>query len=296
MVGLEDLSENDCLRCHAVIGEEWRLSTHASAWQDEHYNKKLKKIRRKQGCWGCHAPEPLAAAGWPQSPKVRAKNRHLGVDCIACHQAADGETMLGPAGHANSAHPSQAAEVFDDGVSDALCIACHATNIGPVIGIAKDYVESDQADLGSTCVSCHMPRVRRPWAEPWKADQKPFPSRAGRSHRLNTARDPIFLASAFELTLKPSSDGATLQITNLTGHRVPGLQDRTLAFELKLLNAAGKTVEKLTRTFDYRTYLPVEGEVLVSLPGEGVRLTVRGLHTPPGAKRPQVFLEQSYDL
>ncbi|MFT7678787.1 MAG: hypothetical protein ACI8QC_002784 [Planctomycetota bacterium] len=295
-VSLEDVSGNDCLRCHAVIGEEWRHSTHASAWQDEHYKQALKKIRRKKGCWGCHAPEPLAAAGYPQSPKVREERRHLGVDCIACHLGADGKSMLGPAGHPNSAHPSEAAEVFDDSASDALCIACHATSIGPVIGIAKDYVETNQADLGQTCVSCHMPRVRRPWAEPWEADQEPFPTRRGRSHRLNTARDPEFLATAFELAIESTDSGSALLLTNLTGHRVPGLQKRELSFELEVLDTAGKTLKEITRTFDYRAFLPVEGEVLIPLPAQGTRLVVRGLHTPPGAKKAQTFLDRSFEF
>ena len=34
---LADVSGNDCLDCHEAIGEEWRWSTHATAWQDEHY-------------------------------------------------------------------------------------------------------------------------------------------------------------------------------------------------------------------------------------------------------------------
>ncbi len=301
-VALEDSSGNDCLRCHQAIGEEWRHSTHATAWQDEHYRKALKKIRRKQGCWGCHAPEPLAAAGWPQSPKVREADRHLGVTCTTCHLAADGETMLGPAGHDNPAHPSQADVRFDEAQSNELCISCHATTIGPVIGIAKDFVASDQAGLGSSCVDCHMGRVTRAWSEPWETGIEPSPERRGRSHRIKTPRDPKFLASAFLLEARGTEGGAELVLSNQTGHRVPGLVDRTIAFKVSLLDADGEELAKVERTFDTRAFLPVEEEVILELEasgsakGKGVQLRVRGLHSPPGAKDTQVFLERSYQL
>lgn len=301
-VVLEDRSGNDCLRCHQGIGEEWAHSTHATAWQDQHYQKALKKIRRKQGCWGCHAPEPLAAAGWPQSPKVRADDRHLGVTCTTCHLAADGETMLGPAGHTTDAHPSQADVRFDESQSNELCIACHATTIGPVIGIAKDFVSSDQEGLGSSCVDCHMGRVTRAWAEPWEDGMEPLPERRGRSHRIKTPRDPEFLASAFLLEARSTETGAELVLANQTGHRVPGLIDRKIVFEVQLLDAEGSVLASAERTFDTRAFLPVEEEVTVALTtsesgrGQGVKVRARGTHSPPGAKQPQVFLDRSYAL
>ena len=88
---LQNVEGNDCLRCHAAIGEEWRQSAHATAWQDEHYQEALTKVRREQSCWGCHVPEQLATGGEGR-PAPREERRHLGIDCVACHLAADGET------------------------------------------------------------------------------------------------------------------------------------------------------------------------------------------------------------
>lgn len=300
-VALEDSSNNDCLRCHQAIGQEWLHSTHATAWQDEHYQKALAKIRRKQGCWGCHAPEPLAAAAWPQKPAARESDRHLGVTCVTCHLAADGETMLGPAGHANAAHPSEAHEVFDSDASNALCIACHATNIGPVIGVAKDFVSTDQAELGSSCVECHMGRTKRAWAEPWEDGQQAFPMRRGRSHRIKTPRDPDFLSDAFHLSAERTPKGARLTIENQTGHRVPGVQGRSIHFEAYLAEAAedpasaGKS-GAVERKFDYRSFLPVEDAVSLELEGSGDILHVRGMHTPPGTTKAQLFLKRTIEL
>ena len=72
--------------------------------------------------------------------------------------------------------------------------------VGPVIGIAKSFVETDQQGLGLSCVGCHMPAVRRPWAnaDPASPDESgEFPVRSGKSHRLATPRDPEFLRRAF---------------------------------------------------------------------------------------------------
>ena len=89
-----------------------------------------------------------------------------------------------------------------DARSSELCAVCHKTNIGPVVGIAKDYFASKQAERGRTCVGCHMAKVERAWA-----DGEGVPVRVGRSHAIQTPRDPSFLRQAFALSWSPR--GAT---------------------------------------------------------------------------------------
>ena len=91
---LEDLTGLACAECHQGVTEEWRRSTHALAWVDPHYQKELRKIRRKKGCTGCHAPEPLAGRPAKGSPRARKDDPHLGVTCTTCHLGADGETIV----------------------------------------------------------------------------------------------------------------------------------------------------------------------------------------------------------
>jgi hypothetical protein len=293
---LEDVSGNACLACHATIGEEWRHSTHAAAWQDELYNKELRKIRRKQGCYGCHAPVDLAGQELEKTPEARAEQRHLGVTCTTCHLDTDGETMLGPAGHANAAHPSRKSERFDFEAQNALCITCHNVSIGPVIGIAKDFVEGELADLGDTCVGCHMPSVVRAWANDPQGERV-HPERSGRSHRLETPRDPRFLRTAFELTAARAAGGAVLTLQNLTGHRVPGLIGRELRFELRLVAADGEERGAARHTFDHRSYLPVEDSFELTVEGtRAATLEVTAWHAAPGAREEQRFLERSFVL
>ena len=291
---LESLEGNDCIRCHTAIGEEWRESMHALAWEDPHYRKELKSIRRKKSCWGCHVPEPLDAQGWTQKPAPRADSRHLGIDCVACHLAADGVTMLGPDGIATDAHPTQQSKLFDHDADNTICVTCHATTIGPVIGVAKDFVDTDQTMLGLSCVGCHMPAIERAIANDDAGTE--YPIRKGRSHRIMTPRDPLFLRKAFLFRVKVEDGRTVLSIENNCGHRVPGLLERKLHFRAKVLDESGKQVAAGELTIDNRAYLPVEENLDLVVEGTGATLELVGLHEAPGVERPVTFLERTFTL
>src|SRR6185503_17542859 len=98
--------------------------------------------------------------------------------------------------------------------SNALCSACHAFNIGPVIGIAKDFATANLEGRGLSCVGCHMAPVERAWASD-------APPRPGRSHAIQTPRDPAFLRLAFGTTVRTAGGKTTLVLENQAGHRVP---------------------------------------------------------------------------
>lgn len=291
---LADVSGLDCLACHAEIGEEWRDSGHAIAWQDELYHEELKDVRRSQRdrCYGCHAPEPLAAAGWPQKPAAREDDRHLGVHCIACHLDADGQTILGPLGVETVAHLTRRAEELTP--QGQLCVSCHATTIGPVIGVAKDYVETNQAEV-DTCVDCHMPAVRGPIAND-PDGERDYPERSRRSHRLESPRDPEFLARAFRLEVELEDGRPLLRIGNRAGHRIPGTTRRRIAFRARVIDAVGDVVDEKVHTVDHRRFLPVDGDVVLELERPGVRLELEVTHDTEGLRAPVVILARTFEL
>ncbi|MFT4538799.1 MAG: hypothetical protein ACI841_003407 [Planctomycetota bacterium] len=289
---LENVEGLDCLKCHAEVGEEWRHSLHAIAWTDEHYQKSLTKVRRKNSCYGCHAPTDLAGTDLTKKPPVRSEQRHLGIHCASCHLDSDGVTILGPAGHATDAHPSRKSELFDSETSSKMCIACHETTIGPVIGIARDFEDTEQQDLGLSCVGCHMPGLRRSWAN--DEDGTPGPVRKSHSHRLETPRDPVFLRSAFLLSAKRDGEATVFRIENQIGHRVPGLKERKIQFDIELFDAVGDSVATAEHVIDHRAYLPVEESFEMRLEAVGSRLMMKATHTTPALSRGVVFWEREF--
>ena len=292
-VQLADMSGLECAACHRTVAEEWRLSTHATAWQDEHYQRELRSTRKKDRCHGCQAPPPMIAAGLPSHPEAREGHRHLGVECSSCHLDVDGETVLGPYGVETEAHPTARSDLFT-GDDSALCISCHSTTIGPVIGVAQDFVDTKQAELGLSCIGCHMPGLRGPIANDDAGTE--YPTRRRRSHRLNTPRDPVFLATAFGLSAELRAGRAVLSIENLAGHRVPGTTRRELTFRVQVIDRHGDVVDEHEHLIDHRRFLPVEETVEVELAEGGVKLRVRGLHETDGMRRPQEFMDVELPL
>jgi len=283
-----------CAACHAEVVAEWADSAHAIAWVDSEYQDALENRRRPELCHGCHIPQPLLASGTlPERPTAREEQREHGVSCDSCHLGPAG-SQLGPRGAASTAHASTASPLLQGGGSSALCATCHSTNIGPVLGVAKDFVESGQAQAGRSCVGCHFARVERPAASAgWPEGMPAGTARLGPSHALQTPRDPIFLASAFECRL----DGPhLLLLKNRAGHRVPGLIGRRLVFELQVLGPDDGVLESQTFEFDTSRYLPVGGERRLEWKAAGRALHLVGRHVDPRAAEPVVFLDARLPL
>lgn len=282
------LAAYGCASCHVEVAAEWAASAHGLAWVDEHYQADMQGKKRPELCHGCHAPEPLLAGLLGAKPDTRGAQRELGVHCESCHADAAG-TVLGPRGTPVEAHPSKlAAELVTPG-SNALCSACHATNIGPVIGIAKDFAAAGLEARGHSCVGCHMASIERSWA-------RDAPTRTGRSHALQTPRDPAFLRQAFALELRASGAACELVVRNQAGHRVPGLVGRRLVFEAELLDATGALLERATLALDERAYLPVDGTRSLRFTRAGASARVKGLHHDPRAPTPVSFLDEHLAL
>jgi hypothetical protein len=122
---------------------------------------------------------------------------HFGVDCNPATWPEGRD--LGPVGADEGARTKQGKLFTPEGQSQ-LCVACHATTVSPVIGIAKDFVETRQFEKGRSCVGCHMQALEREFvsdpASHAKTGDAPYVKRPGRSHELQSPRDPAFLARA----------------------------------------------------------------------------------------------------
>jgi len=290
--------ENACAGCHEDVAREWSRTTHATAWLDPRYQEELADRKKPEACHNCHIPEPLSAFEPGTKPAARDAKMpdwaHSGVDCVSCHLGKERE-ILGPVGAATKAHASKQSPLFTAAGQSQLCLACHATNVGPVIGIGKDFVETRQWEQGRSCVGCHMQAIEREFVSDPASHEKlgdaPYRKRAGRSHELQSPRDPAFLARAFAITARAEEQRTALSVRNACGHRVPGLIGREIALEAELFDAQGVSLDKQTLTFDHTSFLPTDEEARIEFSKSGARVRVRGLHQSPGFEKRALFLE-----
>jgi len=288
---LDKLEGENCGKCHADVVAEWVGTAHAISWLDQDYREALKEKSRPQTCHGCHVPKPLLADGLAARAEARSDLQDLGIACTSCHLASDG-TVLGPAGRAGSGHASRASDFMTEKASSALCSVCHATNIGPVVGIAKDFDSSKQAERGRSCIGCHMQVVER---KPAQGAPEGAAAYKGRSHAIQTPRDPAFLARAFEITLAIEGKSSVVTIANRAGHRVPGLIGREVVFQAEVLDEGGKKLASGELAFDAQRYLPVDQSAQMKLGATGKKVRIVGLHRDPRADAPVRFLERDLE-
>ncbi len=312
-IALDGTSRITCSECHADIVAEWATTLHARAWVDEAFREELADVRRQESCHNCHIPEPLhlavgADGALPQKPKPRDAtphdaplpdvDAHFGVSCETCHRGPEG-TILGPYGAKSAAHVSVKHASFLPESNSALCIACHATTVGPVIGIAKGFADVEPAANGLSCVGCHMAPVQRPAAE--QAGKPAFPARSGRSHALQTPRDPTFLARAFQITVERRADDVVVRVANACGHRVPGRLGRTFALEATLLDGDDQVLATARHTIESKRTLPADGAIEMTLHGAGALVRgavvhLVGVHESPALPDESRFLDRRFPL
>lgn len=286
--GPVDARDVACAECHRDVVEEWSRTAHALAWVDELYQAELGQVRRPELCQGCHVPRPLLVDERLGRPIPREDGRDLGITCEACHLGPDG-TMLGPRGTATDAHPTRRSDLFAGERAGALCAGCHSVNIGPVIGVAKDFESSRQAERGRSCAGCHLALLERQ-PEHVTAIEGAAPMR---SHALQTPRDPSFLRRAFSPRLVVEGERAKVVIENRAGHRVPGLKGRRILFRAEALGAGGAVVARGELQIDAGRTLAVDGSLEIDLDTAGAGVRLVGLHYDPRANEPVTFLDES---
>ena len=130
-----------------------------------------------------------------------------------------------------------------------------------------------------------MAPVERAWASG-------APLRVGRSHALQTPRDPTFLRRAFDVQWKGTDAKHHLRLENRAGHRVPGLVGRRIEFLVEVLDENGSVVESVETMLDERAFLPVDGAREIPLTKPGSSLHVVGRHTDPRAEGSMIFLDE----
>jgi len=281
---VEGVEALGCGECHAQETEEWAGTAHAIAWVDEHYREDIEGRKRPELCHGCHIPEPLSAAPEAgKAPRPRdgsSEPLHFGITCNTCHLGADG-SMLGPHGTETDAHATTRSESMTTPGSNELCASCHSTNVGPVVGIAKDFAKAGLAGRGMSCVECHFQLIEGAGSN----------GRSKRSHALQTPRDPAFLSRAFEPVARVEGGRTIVVLANLAGHRVPGLQGREIEFTARLLDDAGGELARAECVFNVRTFLPVDGTREIALDAVGATVQLVGRHLDPRIDDPVTFLD-----
>jgi hypothetical protein len=274
----ETWKELSCSSCHENVAREWARTTHATAWLDPRYQAELNDKRKPEACHNCHIPEPLSGFEPGTKPAPRSGAPHSGVECSACHLGKERE-ILGPVGAATRAHASKQDVLFTQAGRSQLCLSCHATSVGPVIGIGKDFVETRQWEQGRSCVGCHMQALEREFvsdpAGHAKLGDAPYAKRPGRSHELQSPRDPAFLARAFEISARREESGTRVAFKNACGPRVPGLIGREIEIEAELLDTGGKSLGKQSLVLDHRRFLGTDEEAVLVFAEAGARLRLR---------------------
>ena len=267
--GADPDSAQSCGECHVDFYNEWKGRAHANAWTDEVYQAALKDKTRPETCHNCHIPEPvLDRVG--RKPKTRDVRHEEGVTCVSCHRS--GDAIAGPFGATTDAHPVRKDPHFLAPGSNELCASCHATKIGPVLPLARDFEDAKMAEKGESCVGCHMPEIVRPLAIDPKTKQ-PGEVRKTRAHTILGPNDVEFAAQAFAVAGRRDGEAFVITIKNEAGHRIPGLTIRSFPYEAVVRDAEGKELGRSGGAFSSDAELMAlqARELRVALP-EGAKV------------------------
>lgn len=173
--GLTSLRAADCGKCHQTIYNEWKLSTHAVAFEDTQFQMEMKKDG-VYACLNCHTPlqnqqENIVTGlinGDYRHP-VQVKNplfdsvlKQESITCGSCH-IREGK-IIGPIGSTNAPHRTIRDTVF---LSERLCIGCHnvVDEFNPTLvctfETGDEWKKNWASKSGKTCITCHMPEMKR---------------------------------------------------------------------------------------------------------------------------------------
>lgn len=230
--GLTDIKASTCGTCHAEIYAEWKVSTHARAWEDDaQFMAELHKSGQdgkdvRWMCINCHTPlenqldqlvaglkggrvaEPILV----DNPAFDAELQDEAITCATCH-VRDGY-ILGPYGDTMAPHPVRKdPELLDERV----CMRCHQAMVDyPEIPLTcafntgEEFRGSPYKAEGKACQTCHMPEVKRQL-------MAGYPDRTTRRHWFGGSLIPKHRRFAAELEpLKQHyPDGMTLTWVDL---------------------------------------------------------------------------------
>jgi hypothetical protein len=196
-------SSSQCAECHATVFAEWKESWHAQAWTDAEV-RKLSNDFATTDCIDCHAPQPIFETGIGNRVLPRATRRVEGVDCIACHQLADGRVAGTVDNESVACRPVAQREL----VRPEACGGCHNQH-----GTVDQWRASKYAQPGpdfKDCIACHMP------------PRDPGDPSQGRDHRMHGGHDIELARSAVTMELARVDGTPRVVIENVgAGHNFP---------------------------------------------------------------------------
>lgn len=253
--GLIDLTAESCGKCHREIYEEWRISTHARALEDDpQFMAELGKSTKPNHdvswmCLNCHTPvenqlmrlvTSLEGGRWDRpvyvnNPGFDEKLAKEAITCATCH-VKDG-VVLGPWGDSIAPHPIRAEPSL---LTVEVCTQCHQAkaefpeiNLACTFDTGSEHAASPYAADGQTCQSCHMPEVERRLT-----DDELQPVRKTRRHWFGGSlipKKPEFEAEIAKIR-KEYPDGLALKWVNLPA-RFAGSRATVVKVELTNANA-----------------------------------------------------------
>lgn len=262
--GLGGIAAEDCGSCHQAILEEWRVSTHALAWVDPQFQEEIRKSDNRWLCLNCHSPLLVQQDYWPRdlvegdverpvlssNPVFDASLRAEGISCAGCH-VREGR-VHGPGLPGSLApHPVVVDEDLSDG--SGLCLRCHQAvaryegkNFVCTFRTGEEWRAGPYDEEGQTCVSCHMPRVRRPAAlgGPERQVARHWWRGAGIPKIEGVHPPPEALPPGLGLRVEREEDGLAIHMRNArAGHRLPtGDPERWIEVRLRFFAAGGQPI------------------------------------------------------
>ncbi len=197
-----------CQVCHRTEAAQWAESRHAKAWVSETFAQSTKN-RAQRECLSCHAPEKILVTGFGKDVILRSDMVEQGVDCVACHEDADG-AHHGTLGTQPEEHPVVKNDTFG---SVEMCGTCHAK-----FGTVDELKQTQWAADPKACVSCHMPEEKRPIAISTKGE---LPVRTAHAHTFRGA-EPKMFREGIAVDLEVNGDYLKVTLTSKkVGHNFP---------------------------------------------------------------------------
>ena len=228
----QGFQDGKCQSCHPAIWREWENSMHAKAWVDEIYQAAAAQVPdRETKCDQCHAPQPILITGVGEMPKLRDRQREVGVSCLVCHLDAQGAMHGPPASAETYFHANVTDPVYRD--ATALCSTCHGQPSVPEHDQVSSFLGSQFAEKKQGCATCHMPIISR------LQSTASYESIKGRKHTWRGSRSVAQLKRAASLQLDYTAEKVSVKLQSKTGHVLPGGTLRTIILEVILLTPDG---------------------------------------------------------
>ena len=252
-------SSQQCQGCHREIYNEWKESMHANALTDPIFQGALSQQADKTVCISCHAPTTRLTGDFNLTSDISNE----AITCDFCHTISGlnasnpiqpfilspGDTKYGKYSDTVSmTHKTQKTDLL---AKSEFCGACHdlaMPNGLVVLATYKEWKNSDYAEKGIECQSCHMPTVKRSiaiggaqrndsGAHTWKGGHSVEMLQAAGKFNLDTKTE----GSKVHITAVITNDGA--------GHKLPTGGDSMLILEIAAMDRDGKKLFEETKKF-----------------------------------------------